>query len=115
MGSSSTIRMLFAGDDEAVLEGLCRERALPTTVEVVGHARSAIEARTLAEELAPDVVLLDLEARALGGPSTIGEVKNHPGSPIVLVLAAEDTPAARTESFAAGADGFVTKSEPRKK
>ena len=38
-----------------------------------------------------------------------------PGMPILLVLTSQDTPGARTESFAAGADGFVTKTEPEEK
>jgi DNA-binding NarL/FixJ family response regulator len=107
--------VLVAGEDDAFLETLCREMEWGPSVEIVGHAHSLIEARALAERFAPDVVLLDLEAPGIGGAAAIHQMKTHPGTPIVLVLTSQDTPLARTESFAAGADGFVTKSDPKEK
>lgn len=86
-----------------------------STIEIVGWARYRQEARMLAEELAADVVLMDVEAPEFQGAAAIRSVKVKPGRPILLVLTSEDTPSARTESFAAGADGFVTKTEAEEK
>jgi len=105
--------MLFAGDDHSIVDALGRD-APSMAIDVVGYARSAGEARALAADLSPDVVLLDLEAPAMGGTAAIGLLKAQPGFPIVFVLSSEDTLFARTQSFAAGADGFVTKTEPGK-
>ena len=115
MASPSALRVLIAGDDQAYLEDLCRGMAEPSPIEIVGRARSAEEAHALAERLTPDLILLDLEASGIGGPAAIGQVKTHPGAPIVLVLSSEATPMARTASFAAGADGFVAKADAREK
>ena len=114
MASSPKLRVLLAGDD-AYLEDLCHGVTEPSTVEIVGRARTAEEAHALAEHLTPDLVLLDLEAPGIGGPAAIGRVRTHPGAPIVIVLSSEDTPMARTGSFAAGADGFVAKMEATEK
>ena len=109
------MRVLLAGDDEPYLEGLCRGMAEASTVEIVGRARSAQEAHALAERLTPDLILMDLEAPAIGGSSAISQVRTHPGAPIVLVLTTDDTPTARTAAFAAGADGFVAKADATEK
>jgi DNA-binding NarL/FixJ family response regulator len=105
--------MLVAGDDS--LETLCRRIAGWPTIEIVGWARSAGEAKSLADELSPDVVLMDIEAPDCQGAPAIREIKVRPGAPILLVLTSVDTPSARSESFAAGADGFVTKNGPEEK
>jgi DNA-binding NarL/FixJ family response regulator len=115
MGAISRLRLLVAGDDDLALGPLCRRIASWPSIEIVGWARSTQEAKSLADELAPDVVLIDLEAPAFGGTAAIGRIRARPGAPILLVLTSEDTPGARTESFAAGADGFVTKAEPDEK
>ncbi|HEX4824369.1 MAG TPA: response regulator [Candidatus Polarisedimenticolaceae bacterium] len=115
MGASRELRILLVGDHHAELEALCREVAEPSAIEIVGHARSAAEAHELLELLSPDLVLLDLEAEAIGSPAAIPQVKTHPGAPIVFVLTSDDSAAARTASFAAGADGFIGKAEAREK
>jgi CheY-like chemotaxis protein len=114
MESSPKLRVLLAGDD-AYLEELCHRVMEPSAIDIVGRVRSASEAHTLAEHLAPDLVLLDLDASGIGGPSAVGQVRTHPGSPIVLVLTSDDTPTARTACYAAGADGFVGKAEATEK
>lgn len=113
MSTISRLRMLVAGDDD--LEALCRRIACWPTIEIVGWARSAHEAKSLADQLTPDVVLMDIEAPACEGTAAIRKIKVRPGAPILLVLTSQDTPTARSESFAAGADGFVTKNEPEEK
>jgi DNA-binding NarL/FixJ family response regulator len=114
MGAPEPLRLLVAGNDDRYWDDLCRTIP-PATVEIVGRARSAPEARALTADLRPDVVLLDLEAPSIGGPEAIGQVKRHPGAPIIVVLTSEDTPGARTASFAAGADGFVAKARSTEK
>jgi len=107
------LRLLVAGDDD--LETLCRQIASWTTIEIVGWARSALEARSLADQLTPDVILMDIEAPDCEGASAIRQIKVRPGAPILLVLTSRDTPNERSESFAAGADGFVAKHESEEK
>jgi DNA-binding NarL/FixJ family response regulator len=107
--------VLVAGGDDHALEALCRRIATWPTIEIVGWARSTQQARSLVEALAAEVVVMDVEAPAFGGPEAIRSVETAPGAPILLVLTSEDTPNARIASFGAGADGFVTKRDPDKK
>jgi DNA-binding NarL/FixJ family response regulator len=110
---SSRLRLLVAGDES--LEALCGRIAGWQTIDIVGRARSAREAKSLADQLSPDVVLLDIDAPECEGAPAIRQIKVKQGAPILLVLSSEDTPAARSESFAAGADGFVTKNDQEEK
>src|SRR5689334_10916138 len=92
MTSLPALRVLVVGDDFVYLEDLCCGMAESAAVEIVGRASSTPEARALAERLTPDLILLDLEASAIGGAAAISQVKTHPGAPIVLVLSSVDTP-----------------------
>jgi len=104
-----------AGGDDIALDDLCRRIAAWPTIEIVGWARSGIEAASLTEELVPDLVLIDLEDRNSDRVDAIRRIKQTAGAPIVVVLDSRDTPVARSESFIAGADGYVTKSAPDEK
>jgi len=104
-----------AGGDDDVLRELCRKIASWPVIEIVGWARSAQESGALAAGLAPDIVLMDVEATGFEGSAAIQSVKVKPGKPFLLVLTSKDTPSTRTECFAAGADGFVTKTDPEEK
>lgn len=105
----------MAGGDDHALAALCRRIASWPAIEVVGWARSTQEARSLVEETAADVVVMDVEAPAFEGPEAIRSVEVEPGTPILLVLTSKDTPNARIASFGAGADAFVTKCAPDEK
>lgn len=107
MPTPPRLRMLVAGDGG--LDGLYAQLSLWPTVELVGHARSASEAKELTEHLSPDLVLMDVEAPGFDDPAAIQRFKTRPGAPMLFVLTGRDTPDARRESFEAGADGVVTK------
>jgi DNA-binding NarL/FixJ family response regulator len=115
LGPSTRLRVLVAGGNDNALVSLCDRIASWPAIEIVGWARSAGESGVLTSELVPDIVLMDVEAPGFGGSEAIRSVKVKPGKPFLLVLTSQDTPGIRMECFAAGADGFLTKSDPEEK
>jgi YesN/AraC family two-component response regulator len=55
------IRLLLVDDQPAVRRGLGMRLHMEPDIEIVGEAGTGREALRLAQELAPDVVLMDVE------------------------------------------------------
>jgi len=107
------VRVLIADDQEITRSGLKALLASAGTVEVVGEARDGAECVALADELQPDVVLMDLRMPVLNGIEAtrrIHRAQPHVGI-LVLTVFADDTsvfPAIR-----AGARGYLLKDASR--
>jgi DNA-binding NarL/FixJ family response regulator len=71
-----------------------------------GDGRDAIRC---AEQLKPDLVLMDLSMPKMDGLDAIGEVKNQSPATKVLVLTIHKADEYIFESFKAGADGYLLK------
>ena len=78
-------------------------------MEVVGEASNGLEAIQLAEQLEPDVVLMDLEMPELGGLEATQRIKDrHPEIGIVMITI-HDTEDNRERAAKLGVDAFVEK------
>jgi DNA-binding NarL/FixJ family response regulator len=78
---------------------------------VVGEASDGAEALRLAQELTPDVLLLDMEMPGLKGVEVAHQLKQA-GSPVrILALSAYDDSQYIPSLLAAGAAGYLTKDE----
>jgi DNA-binding NarL/FixJ family response regulator len=109
--SADTIRILVVDDHPLFRHGLVQLLNSEETFSVVGEASSAPEALTLARQLNPTMVIVDL---GLKGPSGLELTKSlrveFPKTPI-LVLSMHDEPTYAVRSLRAGANGYVTKEE----
>ncbi len=107
-----SIRLLLVDDHQVVREGLKRMLDLDKDIEVVGEAASGEEALTKAEQLAPDVILMDVKMPGMGGIDTIRELKakQSPASIIVLTVYEDKYLAQAAE---AGAVGYLLKDVSR--
>jgi DNA-binding NarL/FixJ family response regulator len=82
-------------------------------VTVVGEAASGAEAVIRAEQLRPDVVLMDLRMPDMDGVTAIRRLAER-GSPArVLVLTTYDTDRDVLPAIEAGATGYLLKDAPR--
>jgi DNA-binding NarL/FixJ family response regulator len=80
--------------------------------DVVGEAADGVEAIALAEQLLPDLVILDLTMPGMDGLEALPYVREaSPDTEIVMLTAAEDD-ANLLAAIRGGAAGYLLKSEP---
>jgi two-component system, NarL family, response regulator NreC len=103
------IRVLIADDHGIVRTGLRLQLEQNADFEVVGEACDGREAVAMAEELAPDIVIMDIAMPNLNGiQATTQIVKKSPQtSVIILSMYSDETYLTRT--LAAGAKGYLLK------
>ena len=108
----SPIRILIADDHPMVAEGI--ESILESYEDlcVVGIAPDGKVAIDLADELRPDVVLMDLNMPGMGGlPATEIMLERQPELRI-LILSMHDTPEYISTALSHGAMGYILKDVP---
>jgi two-component system, NarL family, response regulator LiaR len=103
------IRILVADDHSVVRQGLRMFLLVQPDMELVGEAQNGREAVALVDQLAPDVVLMDLLMPQMNGIEATTAIKvAHPETQVlVLTTFLEDTRVA--EAIQAGAVGFLLK------
>ena len=100
-----TTRVLLVEDHPMYGEGLRATLSADASLDVVGLARTAAEGTALAQELAPDVVVVDLGLPDASGLTLIGELSG----PKVLVLTSYDDDNHVYAALRAGAHGYLVK------
>ncbi len=103
------IRILMADDHTLFRDGMrALFGTLPNT-ELVGEAANGNEAVTLAEELQPDVVLMDIQMPELNGVEATRQiVQTSPHIGVIIVTMFEDDDSVFA-AMRAGARGYVLK------
>jgi two-component system response regulator NreC len=105
----SGIRVLIADDHGIVRKGLRLQLEESSEFEVVGEASDGRESVRLAEDLLPDVVLMDIAMPNLNGiQATAQLVKKHPRI-AVIILSMHSDESYLTRALAAGAKGYLLK------
>jgi two-component system, NarL family, response regulator NreC len=103
------IRVLIADDHGIVRKGLRLQLEQESAFEVVGEAAEGREAVRMAEELMPDVVIMDIAMPNLNGiQATAQLVKKNPQIGVIMLsMYSDETYLTRT--LAAGAKGYLLK------
>ena len=100
-------RLLMADDHTLVLEGL--KRILEADFDLVGMAENGRELVRLADELKPDVVLVDISMPLLNGIDATRQLLRHsPQAKVIFVTMHADADYV-AEAFRAGASGYLLK------
>jgi DNA-binding NarL/FixJ family response regulator len=105
------IRTLIVDDSPVALEGLRLFLGTDLGCELAGSSRSGREAVELAATLHPDLVLLDLQMPEMNGLDATRQIKLQANPPLVVIVTVYNDDGWRKAATAAGADGFICKSE----
>ncbi|MBI5347921.1 MAG: response regulator transcription factor, partial [Chloroflexi bacterium] len=101
---------ILLADDHAVLRaGLRLLLEAQADLKVVGEASDGREAMRLAEELKPDLILLDLTMPGLSGMETLPTLRKMAPSAKILVLTMHDDVSYLRQALSRGASGYVLK------
>lgn len=102
-------RILIADDHPVLRSGLRVLLGADPDLEVVGEAGTGEETLRLAEELRPDVVLLDIGMPGESGIETVRRLKAKLPALKVLFLTMHEEEGMLLEALGAGGDGYLIK------
>lgn len=107
-----TLRLLLVDDQALFREALRTLLGLQTDFEVVGEAGDGAAAVTLAREVRPDVVLMDLRMPGVGGVEATRRLRAEFPALRVIVLTTFEEDEEVFAALRAGAAGYLLKASP---
>ena len=102
------IRLMLADDHQMLREGL-RRSMVDEGFDVVGEAHDGVEAIRLAEELLPDVILMDVSMPNCDGVEACRQVKSAGSESRIVMLTMHADKEVLTNAIRAGASGYLVK------
>jgi DNA-binding NarL/FixJ family response regulator len=106
------IRIVLADDQALFREALRTLISLQPDLQVVGEAANGEEALKLAQELRPDVILMDLQMPVMDGVETTRRLHMEPFDCRVIALTTFDRDDYVFDCLRAGAVGYLLKDAP---
>jgi len=107
-----TVRVLVVDDHPVVRAGLVGLLDGEGEIAVVGQAEDGAQAVSLARDLEPDVVLMDLRMPGLDGAAATAQILAERPTTRVVVLTTFETDADILRAVEAGATGYLLKDTP---
>ena len=103
------ISILLVDDHPMLRQGVAQLIELEEGLSVIGEAGSGEDALGLAAELDPDMILLDLNMRGMGGIETLVALRQQGVSACIMVFTVSDEHDDVVAALRAGADGYLLK------
>ena len=107
-----TIRIVLVDDQELVRAGFAMMVAAQVDMTLVGEASNGWEALSVLDEVAADVVVMDIRMPVMDGIEATRSLQSRAGPPRVLVLTTFDTDEDAFAALQAGASAFLLKNSP---
>jgi len=105
----ASIKVLLADDHALMRRGLRLTIDSQEDMEVVGEASDGLEALELAEELRPDIILMDIAMPRCDGLEATRRVKRRLPEIEIIVLTVHEEAESLFEALQSGARGFLLK------
>ena len=109
----SKLRILIVDDHAIVRDGLAAILKFQKDMTVVGEADDGQAAIKKAQELQPDIILMDLMMPNMNGTDATSAIKRILPNVQILILTSYGTSADLSRAFRNGATGAITKSLPK--
>jgi RNA polymerase sigma factor (sigma-70 family) len=107
--SSTTIRVLLADDHDILRQGLKMLLNMQQEMQVVGEARTGREAVDMAQELMPDVVVMDITMPDMDGLEACQLIRSQQPATQVLMLTMHESEEYFLHALRMGAAGYLVK------
>lgn len=104
-----SVRILLADDHAVLRSGLALLLNSQKEFIVVGEASTGLAVIALAEELQPDLILLDLNMPGLSGLEALPTLRQKSSNSRILILTMHDEPEYLRQAIKAGASGYILK------
>jgi DNA-binding NarL/FixJ family response regulator len=105
----STVRVLVVDDYEAFRRFICSTLEKRSTLQIICEASDGVEAVRRAEELKPDLILLDIGLPELSGLQAAREIRKFAPESKIIFVSQESSPDVVQEALSLGAQGYVAK------
>ena len=109
MAANNKFRVLIVDDVAETRENVRKLLQFETDVEVVGVARTGLEAIDVAQELEPDVVLMDINMPDMDGIAATEAIRQKKPFVQVVILSVQGDQNYMRRAMLAGARDFLTK------
>ena len=106
-----TIRTLLVDDNKTFLTAVKNFLGTLPQVQVVGEAHDGQSALTLAAQLKPDLVLLDIVMPDINGLEVAAKLRKEALTPHIVFLSMHDSQSYRVAARELGARGYVGKGD----
>lgn len=108
----AVLRVLLVDDHKVMREGLAALIAEQEDMEIVGQAGDGREAVELAEQLEPDVIIMDVAMPVMNGEEATRRIKTRLPQTRVVALSMFEEPGVREKMLDAGAEIYLPKTGP---
>jgi two-component system NarL family response regulator len=106
-----SVRVLVVEDNAFVRRGICSLLAGDSALDVVCETADGHEAIAKAEELLPDVVLLDIRLHGISGIEAARQIRLVAPESRIIFLSQFDSIQIAREAMQTGAHGYIVKSD----
>ncbi|WP_051685973.1 two-component system response regulator NarL [Rheinheimera texasensis] len=106
---TETYSVMLVDDHPLLRKGLRQLLAFEDELQIVAEASSGAEAIVLANELDPDLIILDLNMQGMDGHQTLKKLRDDGVTSRIVMLTVSDSNEDVIKAISLGADGYLLK------